>query len=49
MEPEGLGREFNRDTFSLTLLTIAEFFFYKFYYSEDLISNDKEKQSQQSD
>lgn len=49
MKPEGLGREFNRDTFSLTLLMIAEFFFYKFYYSEDLISNDKEKQSQQSD
>lgn len=49
MEPEGFGIEFNRDTFSLVLLTIAEFFFYKFYYSEDFISADKEKQSQQSD
>ncbi|AFH49071.1 Hypothetical protein IALB_1361 [Ignavibacterium album JCM 16511] len=49
MEPEGFGRELNRDTFSLVLLTIAEFFFYKFYYSEDFISADKEKQSQQSD
>ncbi|MEP0861807.1 MAG: hypothetical protein HRF52_10265 [Ignavibacterium sp.] len=49
MEPEGLGREFNRDTFSLVLLTVAEFFFYKFYYSEDFIANDKGKQSQQSD
>ncbi|MBI5660883.1 MULTISPECIES: hypothetical protein [Ignavibacterium] len=49
MEPEGLGIEFNRDTFSLVLLTIAEFFFYRFYYSEDFISNDKERQSPQSD
>lgn len=49
MEPEGLGREFNRDTFSLVLLTITEFFFYRFYYAQDFISNGKEKQSQQSD
>jgi hypothetical protein len=49
MEPEGLGREFNRDTFSLVLLTIAEFFFYKFYYSEDFTSGDKGKQLPQSD
>ncbi len=44
MEPEGLGREFNRDTFSLVLLTIAEFFFYRFYYGNDFTSTDKEKQ-----
>lgn len=49
METEGLGREFNRDTFSLVLLTVAEFFFYKFYYSEDFTSSDKGKQSPQSD
>lgn len=49
MEPEGFGREFNRDTFSLILLTIAEFFFYKFYYSEDFISTDKGRQSQRFD
>lgn len=49
MEPQGFGREFNRDTFSLVLLTIVEFFFYKFYYSDDFTSDDKGKQSQQSD
>lgn len=49
MEQEGLGRELNRDTFSLLLLTVAEFFFYKFYYANEFISSDKEKQSQQSD
>ena len=35
MEPKGLGLFFDRDTFSLTLLTIAEIFFYKFYYKEE--------------
>jgi hypothetical protein len=49
MEPEGLGIEFNRDTFSLVLLTLAEFFFYKLYYLEDFTSGDKGKQSRQSD
>lgn len=49
MAPQGFGRELNRDTFSLVLLTIAEFFFYRFYYSEDFISTDKGKQSQPSD
>lgn len=32
MEPQGLGIYYDRDTFSLTLLTIIEFFFYKIYY-----------------
>jgi len=32
MEPQGFGIYFDRDTFSLTLLTIAEYFFYKIYY-----------------
>jgi hypothetical protein len=35
MEPEGFGIQFNRDTFSLTLLSIVEFFFYRIYYKED--------------
>ena len=34
MEPKGLGLYFDRDTFSLTLLTIIEFFFYRIYYKE---------------
>ncbi len=39
MEPKGFGIYFDRDTFSLTLLTISEFFFYKMYYS-DIFSED---------
>ena len=35
MEPEGFGKFFDRDTFSLTLLTFAEFFFYRIYYKPD--------------
>jgi hypothetical protein len=34
MEPRGFGIFFDRDTFSLTLLTIGEYFFYKIYYKE---------------
>ena len=44
MEPKGLGMQFDRDAFSLTLLTVIEFFFYKFYYQEEPIAADKEKQ-----
>ena len=44
MGPKGLGIQFDRDTFALTLLTIAEFFFYKFYYDEKPTATDKEKQ-----
>jgi hypothetical protein len=33
MEPKGLGLYYDRDTFSLTLLTIIEFFFYRIYYN----------------
>ena len=32
MEQEGLGIYYDRDTFSLTLLSVAEYFFYKMYY-----------------
>ena len=43
MEPKGLGMQFDRDTFALSLLTIVEFFFYKFYYKEEPIVNDTGK------
>jgi hypothetical protein len=42
MEPKGLSYYYDRDTFSLTLLTITEFFFYKLYYKETT-ANDKGK------
>jgi hypothetical protein len=44
MEPKGLGMQFDRDTFALSLLSMVEFFFYKFYFKEDSIANDMEKQ-----
>lgn len=44
MEQEGLGIHFDRDTFSLTLLTIMEVFFYRFYYKDTVTEDDKEKQ-----
>lgn len=44
MEPKGLGMQFDRDSFSLALLTILEFFFYKFYYHENPTAVDKGKQ-----
>ncbi len=34
MEPKGFGLYFDMDTFSLTLLTIGEYFFYRIYYRE---------------
>ena len=45
MEPKGFGLYFDRDTFSLALLTLGEYFFYRMYYKP--ISTtvvDKEKQ-----
>lgn len=44
MKPQGLGLYYDRDTFALTILTIAEYFFYKFYYREETISAGTEKQ-----
>jgi len=44
MEQEGLGIHFDRDTFSLTLLTIMEVFFYRFYYRDTVTEDDKEIQ-----
>ncbi len=32
---KGLGIYFDRDAITLTILSIAEFFFYRFYYNED--------------
>lgn len=43
IEPEGLGIYFDRDAISLTLLSIAEYFFYKFYYKEKTTEGDKGK------
>lgn len=40
MEPKGLGLFYDQDAFSLTLLTIAEIFFYKFYYKEETTAID---------
>lgn len=44
MGPKGLGIYFDRDAFSLTLLIIAEYFFYKMYYGDLFIEAEKEKQ-----
>ncbi len=44
METEGFGIYFTRDDFSLTLLTIAEYFFYRIYYNEPSTVNDMETQ-----
>lgn len=44
IEPQGFGIYFDRDAISLTLLSIIEYFFYKFYYSEkDITEDDKGK------
>lgn len=44
MEPEGLGIFYDRDTFALTLLTIAEFFFYRLYYKDIFTEDGTERQ-----
>ncbi len=44
MKQQGLGIYFDMDTFSLTLLSIIEFFFYKFYYKEPVTEGEKETQ-----
>ena len=41
MEQAGFGIHFNRDTFSLTLLTILEVFFYRIYYKDNVTEDDK--------
>ena len=44
MEPKGFGIFFDRDTFSISLLTISEIFFYKMYYKDVFTEAGKEKQ-----
>ena len=44
METEGLGIYLTRDDFSLVLLTVAEYFFYRIYYKEPATVNDTGKQ-----
>jgi formate hydrogenlyase subunit 3/multisubunit Na+/H+ antiporter MnhD subunit len=35
VDQKGFGIHFDADTISLTMLTIVEYFFYRFYYRED--------------
>ena len=44
LEQKGLGIYFDRDTFSLSLLSIMEIFFYSFYYRSSVTEDDKGKQ-----
>jgi uncharacterized membrane protein YhdT len=39
MEPNGFGLYFDRDTFSLFILSIGEYFFYRMYY-KDIFTED---------
>ncbi len=43
MGTKGFGIYFDRDTFSLTILSISEYFFYKMYYSDIFSEDDKGK------
>ena len=43
VEQEGFGIYFDQDTMSLTLLSVVEYFFYKFYYSDKPNEVDKGK------
>jgi len=44
VDQRGFGIYFDRDAFSLTMLTILEFFFYNFFFRTSTTANDKEKQ-----
>jgi hypothetical protein len=45
MEKEGLGIYFDRDSFSLVLLSMIEYLFYRMYYGKETLSEDEtEKQ-----
>jgi hypothetical protein len=37
IDSKGFGIQFDSDTISLTLLSIVEYFFYKFYYGDDKV------------
>ena len=43
MDQEGFGTEFNRDAFSLSLLTIIEIIFYSYYYRPTFTEGGREK------
>ena len=43
MDQEGFGTEFNRDGFSLTLLTLIEIIFYSYYYRTSSTEGGKER------
>jgi uncharacterized membrane protein YhdT len=43
MEPKGFGLYFDRDTFSLVILSIGEYFFYRMYYKDTITEDDKGK------
>jgi len=43
MDQEGFGTEFNRDTFSLSLLTLFEIIFYSYYYKPSATEGGKER------
>jgi hypothetical protein len=46
LEQKGLGLYYNRDDFSLTLLSIGEFFFYRIYYKEESpIENEQQEEN----
>lgn len=47
MKPEGLGVQFDMDTFSLTLLAICEFFFYRMYYKEPVSPKEKNSETEE--
>jgi len=42
-DPIGFGKYFDRDTISLSLLTITEYFFYRIYF-KDLLSTEDGKE-----
>ena len=44
IEQKGLGYYFNRDAISLSILTVCEYFFYRFYYTEKPTEGEKEIQ-----
>lgn len=44
MEPEGFGIYLDRDAFSLIILSIAEYFFYRMYYRGLFTEVDMERQ-----
>ena len=43
LDQEGFGTEFNRDVFSLTLLTVIEIIFYSYYYKPSSTEDDRGK------